>query len=123
MQRVAVTASSTRWVSRGLRFPRHPTPGLGVVMAAVVVRASEGPSPPSSACARGWLGACALSGELPIMPFASLVLAASGPPNTTSCCLLLTDQLICLLLRDSGSALIMGGTAIAFQEADKLFCQ
>jgi len=26
---------------------------------------------------------------------------------------------ICLLLRDSGSTLTMGGTAIAFQEADK----
>ena len=123
MQRVVVTASSTRWVSRGWRCPRHPAPGLGAGMAATVVRASGGVSPPIGACARGWVGACALSGELTIMPFASLVLATSGPPNATSCCLLLTDQLICLLLRDSGSALTMGGTAIAFGEADKLFCQ
>ena len=123
MQWVAVTASSTRWVSRGLRFPRHPAPGLRVGMAAMVVRASGGVSPLISACARGWLGACALSGESPVEPFASLVLATSGPPNATSCCLLLTDRLICLPLRDSGSALTMGGTAIAFGEADKLFCQ
>ena len=44
-------------------------------MAAMVVRASGGPSPPRSACKKGWVGACALSGESPVMPFASLVLA------------------------------------------------
>eukprot|EP01043_Picozoa_sp_COSAG02_P035715 COSAG02_NODE_2575_length_8498_cov_9.569473_5_plen_84_part_00 len=74
MQREAVTASSTRWVSRGWRCPRYLAPGLGAGMAAMVVRASGGPSPPRNACARGWLGACALSGESPVMPFASLVL-------------------------------------------------
>ena len=75
MQRLAVRASSTRWDGRGWRYPRHPAPVLGAGMAATVVRASGGPSPSRSACKRGWLGACALSGESPVMPFASLVLA------------------------------------------------
>ena len=119
MQSVAVTASSTRWAGRGWRCPRHPTPELGVGMAAMVVHTSGGASPSRSACARAWVGACALSGESPVMPFASLVLATSGPPNATSCCLLLMQLHICLLESDSGSALIMGGTTIAFQEADK----
>ena len=119
MQSVAVTASSTRWAGRGWRCPRHPAPGLGAGMAATVVRASGGPSPPISACARGWVGACALSGESPIMPFASLVLATSGPPNATSCCLLLMQLLICVAIHNSGSALAMGGTAIGDSNADK----
>ena len=68
------SGSSTRWAGTGWRCPRHPALGLGVVMAATVVRASGGPSPPRSACRKGWVGACALSGELPVKPFASLVL-------------------------------------------------
>ena len=88
MQPAAVRATSTRWAGTGLRCPRHHAPGLGVAMAATVVRASGGPSPSHSACRKGWVGVCALSGELLIMPFASLVLArvALLTPRRGVCC-------------------------------------
>ena len=62
--------------------------GWGVAMAAMVVRASGGPSPSRSARAKGWVGPCALSGELPTMPFASLVLARAAllTPRRAVCC-------------------------------------
>ena len=117
------SGSSTRWAGTGWRCPRHPTPGWGVVMAATVVRASGGPSPSRSACRKGWVGACALSGESPRHAFCEPRSRPSGPPNATAGWLLLTGLLIRPAIRDSGSALVMGGTASVDSSADKQLCQ
>ena len=123
MQREAVRATTRRWSRRGWRCPWHPDPRVGAAMTETSVRASHGPSPPRSACTKSWSGVYALCGELPLMPFASLVLGGAPPPNAMEGSLLLTQLHICLPSRDTGSPLGMGGPAIVEREADTQLCQ
>ena len=89
MQREAVRATTRRWSRRGWRCPWHPDPRVGAAMTETSVRASHGPSPPRSACTKSWSGVYALCGELPLMPFASLVLGGAPllTPWKARCCL------------------------------------